>query len=189
MAAKDPEPIGHKPSMEVDVTAGLTPGTAPAQTDTALMALSIVNREAFVGIFDRHYEAVHRYLHRRLGHDLADDLAAETFLRAFAARRSFEQRSDSALPWLYGIASNLVRRHRRTEERRRAPMPVRRGTSPSTWTTPQPPRGSMPPGVGPHSPLRLPRSASTSARPSFSPCWQSSRTNRPPTPSACRPAP
>jgi len=104
--------------MEVDVTTALPENPTPAETDATLMARSIVDREAFVDIFDRHYGAVHRYLHRRLGRDLADDLADETFLRAFAARLSFEPRTESALPWLYGIAGNLARRHRRTEERR-----------------------------------------------------------------------
>jgi RNA polymerase sigma-70 factor (ECF subfamily) len=43
---------------------------------------------------------------------------AETFVRAFDARRRFDSRRASALPWLYGIASNLIRMHFRTEERR-----------------------------------------------------------------------
>jgi len=52
-----------------------------------------------------------------VGRDLADELAAETFVRAFSRRAAFEPRSEGALPWLYGIA-NLLRSHRRSEERR-----------------------------------------------------------------------
>jgi RNA polymerase sigma factor (sigma-70 family) len=104
--------------MKVELATESARGWAPAESDAELMARSGVDGEAFVGIFDRHYVAVHRYLQRRLGRDLADELAAETFLRAFAARQSFEPRSDSALPWLYGIASNLARHHHRTEKRR-----------------------------------------------------------------------
>jgi RNA polymerase sigma-70 factor (ECF subfamily) len=49
---------------------------------------------------------------------MAEELMAETFVRAFAGRRRFDLRRGSALPWLYGIASNLIRMHFRTEERR-----------------------------------------------------------------------
>jgi RNA polymerase sigma-70 factor (ECF subfamily) len=60
---------------------------------------------------------VHRYLHRRVGSDLADELASETFGRAFSRRATFEPCRESALPWLYGIATNLLRRHWRSEVR------------------------------------------------------------------------
>jgi RNA polymerase sigma-70 factor (ECF subfamily) len=71
---------------------------------------------AFEVLFDRHFGAVHRYLHRRAGRDLADELAAETFALAFE-RRATCRASDSVLPWLYGIATNLLRRRRRVERR------------------------------------------------------------------------
>jgi RNA polymerase sigma factor (sigma-70 family) len=87
-------------------------------SDASLIAQSLTDPQSFVGIFDRHFDEVHRYLHRRVGRDLADELSAETFVRAFAGRRSFQPRSASALPWLYGIATNVLRRHRRTELRR-----------------------------------------------------------------------
>jgi RNA polymerase sigma factor (sigma-70 family) len=71
---------------------------------------------AFEPIFDRHFSAVHTYLHRRAGRDLADELAAETFALAFERRASCRG-TGSALPWLYGIATNLLRRRWRTERR------------------------------------------------------------------------
>jgi len=74
--------------------------------------------EGFLAVFDLHFDAVHRYLHRRAGADVADDLAAETFAVAFARRAAFHDRGNGALPWLLGIATNLLRRHRRTEVRR-----------------------------------------------------------------------
>jgi RNA polymerase sigma factor (sigma-70 family) len=58
---------------------------------------------------------VHRYLHRRAGCDAADDLAAETFALAFERRATC--RTETALPWLYGIATNLLRRRWRAERR------------------------------------------------------------------------
>ncbi len=52
---------------------------------------------------------MHRYLRRRLGDELAGELAAETFLHAFRSRRRFTGEAASVLAWLYGIAANLVR--------------------------------------------------------------------------------
>jgi RNA polymerase sigma-70 factor, ECF subfamily len=67
-------------------------------------------------LFERHFGAVHRYVHRRAGRDIADELAAETFALAFERRASCRA-SDSVLPWLYGIATKLLRRRRRVELR------------------------------------------------------------------------
>ncbi len=48
---------------------------------------------------------------------LADDLAQETFAVAFERRSSFNPSHESARPWLFGIAGNLLRHHGRTERR------------------------------------------------------------------------
>lgn len=69
----------------------------------------------FEGIFDRHFEAIRRYLGRRVGSDAGDELAAQTFELAFARRATFDSAFSSASPWLFGIALNLLRRHRRSE--------------------------------------------------------------------------
>ena len=55
-------------------------------------------------------------MHRRGGRDLADELTAETFALAFSRRGSCQARG-SVLPWLYGIATNLLHRYRRAERR------------------------------------------------------------------------
>lgn len=55
------------------------------------------------------------YAARRLGPDAAEDILSETFLVAFSKRTSFDTSWDSALPWLYGIASRLIRKHRAKE--------------------------------------------------------------------------
>src|SRR5258708_6781294 len=72
----------------------------------------------FGTVFDRHFDDVYRLVARGLGPDLADDVAATVFVEAFAGRASFDAEAGSIRPWLFGIATNLVRRHRRTEERR-----------------------------------------------------------------------
>jgi RNA polymerase sigma-70 factor (ECF subfamily) len=85
--------------------------------DVDCLARSLKEPRAFESIFDRHFDAVYRYLYRRVGPDLADELAAETFTLAFE-RRSTCRASGSSLPWLLGIATNLVRRRVRGDQRR-----------------------------------------------------------------------
>lgn len=87
-------------------------------SDAAVIAASRDEPPVFATIFDRHYAAVHRYLARRVGSILADDLASETFTVAFDARRRYGVSRPDARPWLFGIATNLVRHHRRAELRR-----------------------------------------------------------------------
>jgi RNA polymerase sigma factor (sigma-70 family) len=74
--------------------------------------------QLFTIIFDRYYRSVHRYVNRRVGSTLADDIAAETFTRAFERRSSYDTTAERALPWLLGIATNLLAHHRRSEARR-----------------------------------------------------------------------
>lgn len=73
--------------------------------------------ETFAAVFDRHFRDVHGYVARRLGRDVADDVAAETFLTAFRLNDRFDAGRGDRLAWLYGIATNLMRRHRRDEVR------------------------------------------------------------------------
>lgn len=58
------------------------------------------------------------FLARRVGRDLAEDLLADTFASAMTASASFDSDLGTTRIWLFGIASNHVRRHWRTEERR-----------------------------------------------------------------------
>lgn len=89
----------------------------PVPSDATCVTRSLSEPDAFEVIFDRHFGAVYRYVHRRAGRDLADELAAETFAVAFEQRASCRATS-TVLPWLYGIATNLLRHRRRTETRR-----------------------------------------------------------------------
>ena len=88
-------------------------------SDTDLIGRSLEDPKAFEVIFDRHYSAIRRYVARRLSPACADDVAAEVFCVAFDRREHFvERRLDCPVPaWLYGIATNLVRRRRRDERR------------------------------------------------------------------------
>jgi len=95
---------------------GHSQGVDAASSDADCLARSLNEPTAFELIFNRHFGAVHRYLHRRAGRDLADELTAETFALAFSRRESCRA-SGSVLPWLYGIATNLLHRYRRAERR------------------------------------------------------------------------
>src|SRR5687768_11289639 len=86
-------------------------------TDGAVFAHSLVEPQIFTIIFERHYRPVFGYLSRRVGQTLADDLAAETFTRAFERRSAYDQSAERALPWLLGIAVNLLAHHRRSAGR------------------------------------------------------------------------
>jgi RNA polymerase sigma factor (sigma-70 family) len=88
------------------------------QSDAELIRASVADPQLFRALFERHFEAIFRYFGRRLGRAAADDLTAEVFLRAFEKRGSYDLSYESARPWLFGIAANLLRRSRRKEERR-----------------------------------------------------------------------
>jgi len=89
---------------------------APAD-DAAAIAASLTDPKAFTEVFERHFDTVDRFLRRRIGAAVADDLAAETFLQAFEGRSRYRLDRPDARPWLFGIAVNLLRRHLRREER------------------------------------------------------------------------
>ncbi len=86
-------------------------------SDEALIRESVATPERFAPLFDRHATAVHRYLANRVG-GLADDLLGETFLIAFRSRGAYQPLRLDVRPWLFGIATNLLRRHARDEQRR-----------------------------------------------------------------------
>jgi RNA polymerase sigma-70 factor (ECF subfamily) len=85
--------------------------------DANMIKESWAEPERFAAIFDRYFSEVHRYIARRIGPGVADDLAAEVFLAAFAQRGKYDTARGCARPWLYGIATNLIGSHRRHERR------------------------------------------------------------------------
>ena len=87
------------------------------ETDSDVIARSRDDPSAFGILFDRHAASIHRYVARRTSSAVADDVMAETFLVAFERRETFRSGYTDAAPWLFGIATNLLRRHRRQEVR------------------------------------------------------------------------
>src|SRR3954467_10741839 len=79
------------------------------RTDAELIRAAGSEPAAFGELYERHAAAVFAWAARRARH-LAADLTAETFAQAWLSRRRFrDRRSGSALPWLLGIAENLLK--------------------------------------------------------------------------------
>lgn len=76
--------------------------------------------DAFAALYRMHANAIYRYLFRRTASwDLSEDLAAQVFLEAWRKRHEVICDVDAGLlPWLYGVAGNVLRNHRRAETRR-----------------------------------------------------------------------
>ena len=87
--------------------------------------------EAFGILFERHARPVYNYLFRRTADwSLAEDLTSVVFLEAWRRRRDVRLQHDLALPWLLGVATNVLRNRRRSQWRYRAAlerMPRERG--------------------------------------------------------------
>jgi RNA polymerase sigma-70 factor (ECF subfamily) len=114
--ARPPREIGSLPSE-------LNPGIGKEQTmnsppDAEVIGRSLDEPEAFGLIYDRHAATMLRFLGRRVGAGAAEGLVGELFRIAFERRKTFDGSRTSALPWLYGIGSNLLLKHRRGEARR-----------------------------------------------------------------------
>lgn len=80
-------------------------------------------------LFERHVRTIYNYCFRRVGNwAAAEDLVSIVFLEAW---RRLDKRlpGGKELPWLFGIATNVVRNRRRAERRyaaalRRIPKPA-----------------------------------------------------------------
>jgi len=87
------------------------------RTDGEAIAASLSEPRAFGVVFERHFGAILRYLRRRLDDQPAEEATAQTFFVAFDERDRFDRERADAGPWLFGIATNVARRHRRSEVR------------------------------------------------------------------------
>lgn len=92
-------------------------GVDTGGSDAEVISRSIADGEQFAAIFDRHFARVYRFFEWRVARDAADELAGEVFRVAFERRSSYDVERGDCLPWLYGIALNLLRRHQRTQAR------------------------------------------------------------------------
>lgn len=88
--------------------------------DDALAAACATGDHAAQGLlFERHVDAVYRFIARMRGSDAAavDDLVQATFIAAFQSAGQF--RGPKLQSWLFGIASNVLRTYVRKERSRK----------------------------------------------------------------------
>ncbi len=79
-------------------------------------AQSADRARTFRAIYEANYGAIYAYAARRVGAELADEVAADTFLVAWRREAALP---PEPLPWLYGIARNMVARQRTAASRRK----------------------------------------------------------------------
>ena len=77
---------------------------------------AIVAAADFEEAFREHFAPVYRFIARRVGTALAEDLAAEVFATAYRRRAAYQPDRGAVRSWLYGIATNVVRDHWRAEQ-------------------------------------------------------------------------
>ena len=87
-------------------------------SDAEVIARSLGEPGAFALVYDRHAAVLYRFLVRRVGGTAAEAVLGDVFRIAFERRGAFDQGRADARPWLYGIATNVLAKHRRAEARR-----------------------------------------------------------------------
>jgi RNA polymerase sigma-70 factor (ECF subfamily) len=85
-------------------------------SDGPIIETSLRDPAAFAKLFDRHWARIFLFCVSRAG-NAGEDIAAETFKVAFDRRDRFDATYSDARPWLFGIATNLLRHHFRSGQR------------------------------------------------------------------------
>jgi RNA polymerase sigma-70 factor (ECF subfamily) len=90
------------------------------------MSFPLQDRQSFENLYERTHIAVFRYIYGLQGGPLeeVEDLTAETYLRAWKARRRFTGNEGAALGWLLRIARNLVIDSARRQKVRRSEVSI-----------------------------------------------------------------
>lgn len=102
----------------VSLRASATPSRDEPWSDAAVAAACAAGDPKAIGeLFDRYEVPVTRYISRLTGGGDVDDLVQCTFLEIVGRRARYDGRS-SVKTWLFAIATNIVRRHRRSLVRR-----------------------------------------------------------------------
>jgi len=87
------------------------------RTDSDIVSQSLSTPEEFGEIYKRHGEAIAKYAEARVNMDRREDVVAEVFVTAFRRRYEYDLQQPNCLPWLYGIARNVVRNEYRWWQR------------------------------------------------------------------------
>ncbi|MFC7649128.1 RNA polymerase sigma factor [Streptosporangium lutulentum] len=118
----------------------MTAGVGEQVTDADLVADYRRNPELFTAVYDRYLHDIHRYVAGRLDTQMAEDIAAETFLLAFDQRDRFDPGKGGCGPgcsasprtWWPGTAARRPATTRRWPDwtPRRSWKDTRTGSSP-----------------------------------------------------------
>jgi RNA polymerase sigma factor (sigma-70 family) len=109
-------PIEHEPPVGTDSRQVC----ADASDEALLRASSNGDDRAFASLYERHARKIYNYLFRRLADwSEAEDLTAVVFLEAFRRRADAVLVEGELSPWLYGVATNVLRNRRRAQWRHR----------------------------------------------------------------------
>jgi RNA polymerase sigma-70 factor (ECF subfamily) len=90
------------------------------QNKTLIQETPLLSPRTFEKFYQKNYLAVYRYVFALTAgsRQQAEDLTAETFLRAWKKRNTFHGKLDSALAWIIRIARNqVIDAHRREKTR------------------------------------------------------------------------
>ena len=99
-------------------------------TDAQLIRAARKDPDALAELYRRRARAIHAFFRARAPERVAGELTAEAFAQAALSLHRFrDEASGSALPWLYGIARNLLRTYHERERierdaRERLGMPI-----------------------------------------------------------------
>jgi RNA polymerase sigma factor (sigma-70 family) len=114
------EPLGTRREQSVHgrERVYVEPFHVVARDDAESIRRSLDEPDRFSAIFEQYVVEISRFMRRRVPSAAVDDLVAETFIAAFKARGGYDQGRPFALPWLYGIATNIIRHYFRDASRR-----------------------------------------------------------------------
>lgn len=83
--------------------------------------------QRFTALYDAYYSQIYGYVVSRTDHQRADEIVSDTFMVAW---RRFDDMPDPPLPWLLGVARNVVR-----EQARRSARQVSVEVALQSWTS------------------------------------------------------
>lgn len=91
------------------------PTASEGASDSEIVRRSLTSPSEFGELFARHGDAIFRFAATRVGPERAEDVTAETFMRAFDIRGRYRLDATSARPWLYGITVKVLHKNREAE--------------------------------------------------------------------------
>src|SRR4051794_23437314 len=90
---------------------------------SAQASVKKLSAEGCADLFEAYADTIYNFLFRRTGDwSVAEDLTSVVFLEAWRRRERVDLVTQPALPWLYGVAANVLRNQRRALRRHRAAL-------------------------------------------------------------------